>query len=159
LWEKQGAMYTKEESKQLHLDFWTGFEAYSKSLEGLKANGGRWIYYYTGIKNVALKFDVERHLIRVALELNHRDENRRFELYTKLEKYKAIFEESFGAPLIWDYVFTRTAGNEVCRVYTEQAGFDLHRRQEWPQMFDYMARNMLQMEKAFLMVKEVLKND
>ncbi len=150
-------MYTKEEAKQLRLDFWEGFGDYSKTLDYLKTNKGRWILYYTGTKHLELKFDVERHRIIVALELNHKDENVRFDLYTKLEKYKVIIEDEFAAPLIWDYVYTTASGNEVCRIYTQGDGFDFHRRDDWPGIYAFMAGNMIRMEKAFLEVKELLE--
>lgn len=150
-------MYTKEEAKQLRLDFWEGFGTYSKSLDYLIPNRGRWILYYTGTKHLELKFDVERHIIRVALELNHRDENRRFDLYTQLEKYKVIIEDTFGEGLIWDYVYTTASGNEVCRIYVEGEGFDFHCRDDWSRMYEFMAENMSKLEMAFLEVKDLIK--
>lgn len=149
-------MYNKEEAKQLRIDFWNDFAIYSKQLDYLKPQRGRWMMYYTGIKHVVLKFDVERHVIRVALELNHRREVHRLEVYEQLEKYKAIINEAFGEGLIWDYVYTTSSGNEVCRLYVESDAFDFHKREHWKSMFVFMGDNMIKLEEAFKDIKDFI---
>lgn len=149
-------MYNKDEAKQLRLDFWNEFRDYSAQLDYLKPQRGRWMLYYTGIKGVALKFDVERHMIRVALEMNHRQEEQRLDLYEQLLKYKVIIEATFGQGLIWDYVFTTSSGNEVCRLYVENEQYDFHKREDWQQMFAFMANNMIKLEMAFKDIKDFL---
>lgn len=149
-------MYNKEEAKQLRLDFWNDFAQYSKKLKELKPNRGRWIMYYTGIKGLELKFDIERYVIRVALELNYRREYHRLEVYEQLEKYKPVIDEIFGEGLIWDFDYTTASGNEVCRLYVEQEGGDFHKREQWQDMFVFMADNMIKIEKAFNAVKDFI---
>lgn len=149
-------MYNKEEGKQLRLDFWNEFGDYSKKLSALKPNRGRWIMYYTGIKGLELKFDVERHVIRIALELNQRREAHRLDIYGQLEKYKPIIEEAFGEGLIWDFLYTTASGNDVCRLYVERDGWDFHKREQWPEMYSFMSDNMIGLEKAFKEVKDFI---
>jgi len=149
-------MYNKEEAKQLRIDFWNAFAEYSKQLDYLKPQRGRWMMYYTGIKNVVLKFDVERHVLRVALELNHKRELHRLDVYEQLVKYKPIIDEAFGQGLIWDYVFTTSSGNEVCRLYVENKTFDFHKREHWNDMFAFMADNMTKLEMAFKDIKDFI---
>lgn len=150
-------MYNKEEAKQLRLDFWDEFGCYSKKLDYLKPNRGRWILYYTGIKNLDLKFEVSRHAVRVVLEVNYKDEDKRFEIYSQLEQYKNIIEKEFDDPWIWDYVYTTDSGNEVCRIYTELKEYDFHRRSDWTVMFQFMANKMMRLEKAFKTVKDFIQ--
>ena len=150
-------MYNKEESKQLRLDFWNEFGVYSKSLDYLKPQRGRWMMYYTGIKDVVLKFDVERHVVRVVLEVKHRREVHRIDIYEQLVKYKPIIEDVFGEGLVWDYTYTTASGNEVCRLYVEKDNFDFHKREHWKDMFAFMGDKMMLLEKAFKEVKDFLE--
>lgn len=150
-------MYNKEEAKQLRLDFWSEFAHYSQQLDYLRPNRGRWMMYYTGIKNVDLKFDVERYVVRVALELNHRSERKRLDVYSQLEKYKAIIDDTFGKGLIWDFVYTTSSGNEVCRLYVENTSYDFHKREQWKDMYAFMADNMTKLEMAFVEIKDLLE--
>lgn len=150
-------MYTKEEAKQLRLDFWKGFGVYSKGLDYLRPNRGRWILYYTKIKHFELKFEVLRHSIRVMIEVNHKDEDKRLALFEQLQSYKKIIEAEYGGELMWDFFFTTPSGNEVCRIYTENTSFDFHNQSHWPQMYRYMAKEMMQLELAYKEVRDFLQ--
>ncbi len=150
-------MYSKEEAKQLKKDFWDGFGRYSRRLKYLKQQNKKWILYNTGIKHLELKFYVERNHMGVMMEVNHRSESTRIEIYSQLDMYKKIIEETFGAPLTWDYLFTNETGKEVCRIYTQTEGFDYHKKENWPEMYEYMANNMIQMERAFKEVKDFIQ--
>lgn len=149
-------MYSKEEAKQLRLDFWKGFGDYSKTLAYLRPNRGRWILYYTKIKHLELKFEVLRHTVRVMIEVNHKNENKRLDLFEQLQQYKKIIETAYGGALTWDFVFTTPSGNEVCRIYTENNSFDYHNQKQWPEMYQYMAEEMRRIELAFKEVKDFL---
>lgn len=151
-------MYTREEAKQLRLDFWKVFGDYSKTLDYLKPNRGRWILYYTRIKHLELKFEVLRHTIRVMIEVNHKDENKRLDLFEQLQQYKKIIESAYGGELTWDFFYATPSGNEVCRIYCENHDFDFHNKNHWPQMHQYMAKEMMQIELAFKEVKDFLQS-
>ena len=150
-------MYSRLEEKQLKLDFWTEFANYSSQLKYLKRFRGKWMMYRTGVKQVELKFDVERYELRVALEVNHKSDDKRLEVYEKLEQYRKIFDATFGSELIWDYAYSTASGNDVCRIYTKYSGYDFHRRTDWQEMFKFMGENMIQLELAYKEIKDVLE--
>ena len=150
-------MYSKEQAKQLRLDFWKGFGVYSKQLDYLKPNRGRWILYYTKIKDLELKFEVQRQVVRVMIEVNHKDENKRLDLFEQLQRYKKIIEEAYGGALNWDFFYTTSSGNEVCRIYAQNDHFDFHNQDHWTEMYRYMAKEMMQLEIAFKEVKDFLQ--
>ena len=149
-------MYSKEEKKRLVQTFWDLFDKYCNSYSELKGRKKKWILYDTGVSRVDLKFDVGRQNARVILEINHRDEVRRLELYEKIEQYKAIIEQDFEEGLIWDFAFLRDNGQEVCRIYTQLDGVDLHRQNQWPEIYQFFAENMLKLERNFLEIRDLL---
>ncbi len=142
----------------MRLDFWDGFGKYSRRLKHLKQQNKKWVLYNTGIKHVELKFEVERDVVRVMMEVNHRSEDHRLEVYEKLEKYKSIVEEICGE-LKWDYLYTLPTGKEVCRAYCESYEWDFHNQKQWPLLYEFMARNMIRMELAFQEIHELLSPD
>ncbi len=150
-------MYSKEEVKALRLEFWQKLANRTRRLPGQKGRKRLWIFANTGIRGLDLRFDVGREKVIVALEINHRMEDKRLELYEKLEAAKKPFEEAFGGPLIWDYLYTKENVREVCRVYVENPG-DMHDRENWPRMQFFMIDNMIRLEKAFWEVKDYLMN-
>lgn len=149
-------MFSKEEAKQLRLEFWQKLANKTRRLPGQKGRKRLWIYGNTGIKGLDLRFDVGREKIIVALEINIKDEDKRLALYEKLEAAKGIFEGEFGKPLIWDYAYVKDNGREVCRVFVEKPG-DMYQKETWTEIFTFMIDHMIRMEKAFLEVKDYLK--
>lgn len=151
-------MYSKEEKKELNLEFWRKLGNRTRKIPGQRGRAKVWIADRTGVKGVDLRFDVNRQRIIVALEINNKDENRRFKLYEKLEAAKKIFESEFGESLLWDFAYEKEHGEEVCRVYKQMEG-DFLTPEQWPAIFKFMIDNMCQMEKAFLEVQDYLKYD
>lgn len=150
-------MYSKEEIKQLKKEFWEGYGTYCSQIPALKKRKSKFMLYNTKMKGVELKFDANREGAFVILEINHADESKRFELFEKFEKYKSILEKDFPEGLIWDFTFVRDCGTEVCRIYTKKEGIDIHRRIQWMEFYKFMVEEMLKLEKAFRMVKEVIE--
>ena len=57
-------MYSKAEASQIRRQFWIKFDEYSRPYLG---KNGKWMTYNTGIKDLVLKFDINRSYARVML--------------------------------------------------------------------------------------------
>ena len=151
-------MFTKEEEKAIRLDFWQKLSNKTRRLPGQKGRKRFWIFDRTGVKGLDLRFDVDREKARVVLEINHKTEERRLQLFEKLYAAKELFEKEFEGPLTWDFAYEKPTGELVCRVYVEQPG-DLLDEEQWPAMSFFLIDRMIRLEKAFLEVKEYLQSD
>jgi hypothetical protein len=149
-------MYTKDELKQLKKEFWEGFGLYCSNIPALEKRKSKFMLYNTKIRGVELKFDANRDGAFVILEINHSNATKRFELYEKFELYKSIIEEPFHEGLIWDFAYIRECGTEVCRIYTQKFGIDIHKRIQWNEFYQFMSSEMLKLEKGFKIVKEII---
>jgi hypothetical protein len=147
-------MYSKEELKQLKKEFWAGFGTYCSHIPALKRRKSKFVLYNTKMKGVEMKFDATRDGAFVILEINLHDAKARLEKYEQFEQYKTIMEKQFPEGLIWDFAYIRECGTEVCRIYTQKKGIDLHRRIQWMEFYQFMSAEMLKLEKAFKFVKE-----
>ena len=112
-------MYTKDELRELKIAFWESFAAYCELQPYLQGRKKIWILYDTKIKGVELKFDATRNGAYVILEINHRQEDLRLEMFEKLSWYKEILEKDFNDDLSGIYALLRK-GKEVARIYTEK---------------------------------------
>lgn len=142
-------MYSREELKQLKVEFWEGFAAYCEVQPYLRGRKKMWRLYDTKVKGVELKFDANRKGAYVILEVNHSREDARLEMFEKLTWYKEQLEQGMEE-MTWDICFVRESGEQVARVYTAYEGIDLHRRAHWGEFFRFMATQMYQLEKNFL---------
>lgn len=150
-------MYSKDELKKLKIEFWESFAAYCEVQPYLRRRRKMWTLYNTKVKGVELKFDANRKGAYVILEVNHRQEEERLEMYERLTWYKETLEKDFPDGLIWDCCFVRKTGNEVARIYVAKEGLDLHRREHWGDFFSFMARQMYLLERNFMSIAEYLR--
>lgn len=153
-------MFSKEETKELYLNFWQSFKSYCETQASLNYKKKRWILNDTQIRGLALRFEIDRKKAEVILELQNRSEDRRLQIFEILERYKVVLEEGFENSLIWEFYHKREDNNqEVCRIYTQLENVDWHRQNQWPEIYDFFIRNMLLMEDNYLMVKEMVKEE
>ena len=151
-------MYSIEEKKKLTEDFWKLFKRRCSVHPELKFKKKKWILHRTKIKGVALRFDIGRKNARVILELHNRSEKVRLKAFEILERYKTIVEEGFENGLIWEFYFERfDSGQEVCRIYTTHEDVDIHRQNQWLDIYNFFIENMIQLEENFLLVRDVLE--
>lgn len=148
-------MYTKEELKQLKLEFWESFASYCEVQPYLKDRKRMWRLY--DIKGVELKFEANRNGAEVILEVNHRREEDRLDMFEKLIWYKESLEKDFTDEVIWDICYVRESGEEVARIYVKKEGIDIHRQQHWGDFFRFMASRMYLLEKNFLSIADYVR--
>lgn len=150
-------MYSKDELKNLKIEFWEGFAAYCEVQPYLRGRKKVWTLYNTKVRGVELKFDATREGAFVILEVNHRSEEERLEMFERLTWYKETLENDFPEGLIWDIYFVRETGKQVARIYTEKRGIDFHRREHWGDFFAFMASQMYLLERNFMSIAEYLR--
>ena len=153
-------MYTQEEAKQLRLAFWEQFGKRCRIHPLLSQRRKNFILHRTKISGVALRFEADRMGARVILELGQRNEDKRLLAYEILLRYKLIIEEGFDDGLIWEFYHQREDSNkEVCRIYTELQKTDIHRQDQWPDIYNFFIENMIRLEENFLQIRDLLKEE
>jgi len=150
-------MYSKEELKQLKKEFWEGFGTYCSLVPALKRRKSKFMLYNTKMKGVELKFDATRNGATVILEINLSNATQRLEKFDQFVLHKSIMEKQFPQGLIWNSAYIRECGAEVSRIYTEKTDIDLHRRIQWLEFYKFMTEEMIKLEKAFKIVKEIIE--
>jgi hypothetical protein len=151
-------VYSKEEKKQLIVNFWIGFSEYCNNQGYLCDKHKKWLLHKTNVNNVHLKFNPGHKGVDVILEIQHKSEIKRLEMYERIKQYEVILEEGFPYGLIWDFAFVRDAGQEVCRIYTELKEVDINNQSQWDDMYQFMADNMYRMENNFIEIRELIKD-
>ncbi len=152
-------MFNKEEKKALIHRFWSQFDEYCETIPDLAWRKKKWLLHDTKIGHLVLKFDVRKDFAMVAIEINHKSENRRFQVYELIEKYRMILSQGFEKGLTWDFCYLNDIGQEVCRIYIEKGEVDIHHIREWGSIYQFLAENMLQLQDNFIEIQEVLKEE
>lgn len=153
-------MYSREEIKKLHIDFWELFRKRCEVHPVLQHKKKNFILHRTKIRGVAFRFDVNRENAKVILELSHRNEDTRLKAYEIIERYKVIIEDGFEDGLTWEFYHQREdSGQEVCRIFTSLDNVDIHNRNQWPDIYNFFIENMLRMEENFAQISEILREE
>ena len=153
-------MYSIEEKKKLTIDFWELFRRRCSVHPGLQFKKKKFILHRTKIKGVALRFDIGRKDAKVMLELHNRSEKLRLKAFEVLERFKVVLEEGFENGLTWEFYHQRPdSGQEVCQIYTRLENVDLHRQNQWPDIYNFFVENMIKLEENFLLVRDVLEGE
>lgn len=151
-------MYSREEEKNIRLEFWKGFDTYCGKFPELAAKNPKWLLYKTGIKHLELKFDVSPHRVCIALELNHKNEGRRLDMFEALEPYRMLLEDNLE-DVHWEFSMYIEGEKEVGRIYMERQGLNYKRISDRQEIYDYMIDKMQILESNFLDIRDTLKSD
>lgn len=147
-------MYTKEEKKNMRIDFWEAYKEYSKQ-HGRKMMS--WILTKTAIAECQLKFDMRDNSAFVMIQVDHKTDERRFEVYNKFKKYKPIIDETCGEDIVWDEHYFIEGFKEISTIYYKLNEVDIYSKDKWEKTFSFFFTKMCLLEDAYEDVIDAVK--
>lgn len=150
-------MYSKEESKIIRKEYWDKFKAWSGKKRIRNGKKGKWLMNETGIRQVKLKFHFDEKMALVAIEIDTRNLDKRFELWNKLEALKTRTLEEIPFPLTWDLECKLSDDKSVSRIYIQKNNVNIYNRECWREVNDFFYKKMTALEDFYLNYFEYLK--
>ena len=142
-------MFSQEESKKLRQEFWTSFG---------KEFPHKWLLYNTKIKEIQLKFTFNRKIAQVSLDIVDDDEMIRAYYFEKFQSLEKILKSDYLPEAILDENYELPEGKMISRIYVQLDKVSIHNKKDWPQVKEFLARNMLQLEEFFSDFADFIKN-
>ena len=142
-------MFSKEESKKLRQEFWTSFG---------KEFPHKWLLYNTKMKEIQLKFTFSRKLAQVSLDIVDDDEMIRAYYFEKLQSLEKVLKSEYLPEAILEENYELPEGKFISRVYVEIQNVSIHNKKDWPEVKEFLARNMLKLEEFFDDFNDFIKN-
>lgn len=142
-------MFSKEEAKQIRQEFWTSFG---------KEYPNKWILYNTGLKEIQLKFSFERKFAMVSLDVYAADDLIQAYYFEKLESLKSILKEDYLPEVIFDADYELPEGKSISRVYVILPEVSIYNKKTWPQVKDFLATHMSQLEDFFREFRDFIRS-
>lgn len=143
-------MYSKAEASQIRRQFWVKFDEFSRPYLG---KNGKWMTYNTGIKDLVLKFDINRSYARVMLAVECKNEDIRFDVFCKLHECELVLNNYLGEGWIWDEMLVLENGKPVCALYKQIDNVDIYRQECWETIHKFFAEEMTRLEKAIVEIR------
>lgn len=141
-------MYSKAEIQQLKRDFWTAFaDAYPR----------KWLLYDTKIKDVSLKFLAEGKHAEVMLAIEPREDEKRYAYFDKILSLQTLLREEYLPEAMIEKDFY-LENKIISKVWVQMDGLTMNNRDNWPQIFDFFAQNMTQLELFFREFEDYIRD-
>ncbi len=140
-------MYSRVESKKIRQELWISFG---------KNYPRKWLLYNTKIKDLNLKFDFTRKYAEVAIESTSSDEVFREYYYEKILSLKSILEEDFLPEISFAKDYELENGKEISRAFLRKEGVNIHNRNDWPKVQEWLASKMTLLEAFFVEYRDFI---
>lgn len=141
-------MYNREESKRTRQEFWTSFG---------KEYPRKWVLYNTRIKDFSLKFTFTRKVAEVSIDLDSQDEVMRLYYFEKLQSLQTILRDEFLPQAILAEEYELDNGKIISRVYMRKEGVNIHNKEDWPEVKEWLQEQMALLELFFLEYKDYIE--
>ncbi len=141
-------MFSREESKRIREEFWTEF--------GQKFPR-KWILYNTRIKEVQLKFTFTTEMAQVSLDVSSSDDVIQ-EYYTeKFQSLESVLKSDYLPYALLEDNYFLPEGKLVTRIYVQLDRVNIHNRNQWPLVFEFLYKNMDLLESFFEDFRDFIK--
>ncbi len=142
-------MYSKQENQRLKQEFWVAFaEKYPR----------KWVLYDTKIKDFSFKFYVDNKKAQVSIEIESKNQDKRYAYFEKIEALKNIIEEEFLKDLVYEKDYTLENGKIISKIWVEKLDITVSNRNYWHEIFDFFFEKMNALEMFYLEYDEYIKD-
>lgn len=142
-------MFSKQEASTLRHQFWTTFG---------KSFPRKWLLYNTKIKGLSLKFEANKKVAMVCMDIAHPDQIATKLLYQQLDSLKTIFESEIPS-IIYDEDYQLENGKTISRIYTSlNHKFNIHNKDTWKTCFEFFVDTMPIFERLFLEYEDYIRD-
>lgn len=142
-------MFSKEESKKVREEFWTGFG---------KQSTRKWILYDTRIKELQLKFTFNNREAKVAMEISSKDEIIRSYYFDKLISLKAILLKEYLPEVVFEENFVLPENKVISSVYVVLNGVNINSKKDWPVVSSFFKEKMDLLERFFREYEDYIRD-
>lgn len=143
-------MYTKDEAKNIRIEFWENFKSYTKSKIGKR----RWLLRNISIKFSQLKFDVCDGYAIAGIQVDNKRPYKRCLVYDTIKAYKIVIEDFCGEGLIWEKDYTTEDNRNVSMIYYKLDNVNIFNKDDHKKIYDFFIEKMVLLEDAYLEIKD-----
>jgi hypothetical protein len=150
-------MFTIEQKKELRVEFWLKFKAYSNKRKLKAGKQGKWIMDQTGIKQLKLKFHFDENTAWAGIEVDTTNLDKRIVLFDKLEQLKALLSKAVPYELTWELEAEINPQKTVSRIYSIKPDVSVYNKKYWQEVFVFLYEVMDPIEDVYLEYFDFIK--
>lgn len=151
-------MYSKEEEKEIKLQFWGSLNSKFEETKGVHGNKVAWMSFNTKIKSLFFRMEADREGARLCIDIQFLDESMRELFYEQFTEFENILQERFSNNLVWLPRFEHTNGRTIARIYSERRGINMYNRDDWGEIHKFLLSEFVKLEAFWAEFGEVFWN-
>lgn len=152
---KTKVMYSKDEEKQLKIEFWGTLNEQLELERGLHANKVNWMNFNTKIKQLFFRMEADREVASLCIDLQFLDDGIRAIYYEQFTEFQKILNERLEGEMNWQEHFAHSNGKTISRISVNLKGADLYKKEDWPAMHAFLKSNFINLENFWAEFSEV----
>ena len=145
-------MWSREEEKELRVNFWNGFKRYCSSHRIYR----KWVLTGVKIKSVQLKFYADNRKALVLFQIDHKNDLRRYEVYECFLAYRKLMTADCGEDLKWEEDYAGIDERLVSAVYFELPGVSIYNQADWIRIYTFFTEKMPLLEEAYWEYRDLI---
>ncbi len=145
-------MWSKEEAKELRINFWNGFKRYCSKHRIYR----KWVLTGVKIRSTQLKFYVDDQKALVLFQIDHKNEFRRYEVFECFQSYRKLMASDCGEDLKWEEEYTGMGDRSVSAIYFELSGVNLYQKEDWERIYAFFVEKMPLLENAYWEYRDLI---
>ncbi len=149
-------MYSKEQHRQINIDFYTTLGTMMKDDIPLSGEKVKWTNYRTGVKGIYFKLDADKRSCRLIIEIRTDDESIRHLFFEQFEEFKVVLEDQIQEEGIWFEDFYDDYGDVTSKIeWVLNEGVSKLKRDTWEDMHTYLRARLVGLDEFWADVKDV----
>ncbi|UKN02397.1 DUF4268 domain-containing protein [Paracrocinitomix mangrovi] len=149
-------MLSKEEAKQLRIDFWSKLSDQMEKMKNPFGSKVNWMNYNTGFNHLYFRMEADEEGCRLCIDIQFPDPGVREVFYEQFQEFSNILEGKFK-DLKWYPTFEHWNGKEISRIAIEKNDCNLNRREDWDKMHLFLKLNFAKLDAFWCEFDEVFK--
>ena len=150
-------MFSKEEAKELKLEFWNRLEEQMSKIRNPYGSKVNWMSYNTGIKHLYFRMEADENGCRLCIDLQFKDKDIREIFYQQFQEFENMLNDTFKG-LKWYEEYEHWNGKQIARLAIEKTDCNLLNKKDWDKMHLFLKLNFKKLDEFWVEFGEVFKN-
>jgi hypothetical protein len=151
-------MFSKEEKREMNVDFWNGFKSYMKNHKSSALPRVNWLSYPTNLKHTFVRLHCDEKSSALFYDIQFKDKEIRALFWDQLLELKALFNSQESYSSQWHEHFETEDGLHISRIQWTSSDWSLYQQKDWKKIYRFFKERLLEFDLFYQEYKEILIN-
>ncbi|WP_341901270.1 DUF4268 domain-containing protein [Fluviicola taffensis] len=151
-------MYSKEEAKQLKINFWNQFKVQMQKTRSSNGRRMNWLSYPSEVKDIYIRVDADGKGARLTFDIQGKDAGVRQILWEQVTELKIVLESEMGTEGVWIENANTSVVSDFNRIIWERSDLNFYKPEDHPEIINYLADRLIHFDAFYQEFKDILIN-